>query len=233
MTVKVDFGEMQKLITEVRRAQSSLDAGLKAFSNGAAKPPMEPGHTTTFGNTGAGASCLSAHAQASEVMRTVLTAFSGAVESDAGRLAMALVLYRQMDVASADNLLQLNRNALDVFSTHLMVGGAGKDAQQAAQINRLLGLAGGPSQGNTVVAGDFNAQSGGNSPSAQGIRNFAGQGFDVDTGKIYDGRGGTSQSNLPIDHVLPRGVGSSEATRWERGESDHDGQVVDLTMPNW
>ncbi|MCT2584468.1 hypothetical protein [Actinophytocola gossypii] len=84
-----------------------------------------------------------------------------------------------------------------------------------------------------IVTGDFNATSGGNSPSAREIRELGGQGFDVNGGDIHDGKGGASLSHKPIDHVLPRGVGSSEATRWDRRQSDHDGQEVDVTLPNW
>lgn len=166
-------------------------------------------------------------------MDATLKAFAKTADSDAERLELALALYRKTDADSADNLLEANRNRLDVLSTHLTLNTDGHAQDQAAQINRLRGLAGDQSQGNTVVAGDFNAESTGNSPSAQGIRNFGGQGFDVGAGDIHDGKGGTSASHRRIDHVLPRGVGSSEATRWDRDQSDHDGQVVDLTLPSW
>jgi hypothetical protein len=45
---KVDFDELQKLTTEVRRAQSSLDAGVQGFSNAPAASPTPPTVTTTI-----------------------------------------------------------------------------------------------------------------------------------------------------------------------------------------
>lgn len=245
---KVDFDEVRKLATEVRRAQSSLDAGVQGFANAPSPQPSPPSQTsviagspktwtfpadTTFGNTNAGAACLSAHSQARSTMDAALRAFAKTADSDAERLESALALYRKTDADSADNILAANRNRLDVLTSHLTLNTDGHAQDQAAQVNRLRGLAGDVSQGNTVVSGDFNTESTGNSGSAQGIRAFGGQGFDVHGGDINDGKGGTSASHRRIDHLMPRGVGASEATRWDRDQSDHDGQVVDLTMPNW
>ncbi|MFC6015332.1 endonuclease/exonuclease/phosphatase family protein [Plantactinospora solaniradicis] len=236
-TSRVDFNEVRKLGTEVRRAQSALDAGVQGFSNAPSPATsVRQGRlpvATPFGNTSAGAACLGAQQQASSTMGGVLKAFAATVDSDAERLELALALYRTTDAEAADKLLKTNRNRVDLFSTHLSVADDGHAQDQAKQITELRTMAGDQNLGNTVVAGDFNALSTGNSPSAQAIRDFGRQGFDVNAGDIHDGRGGTSASNRRIDHVLPRGVGASEATRWDRTPSDHDGQVVDLTLSNW
>ncbi|GAA3783807.1 hypothetical protein GCM10022225_84920 [Plantactinospora mayteni] len=245
---KVDFDELQHLATEVRRAQTSLSAGVQGFSgapSAAPAPPVQftvtpnlqqrttiPDAVTTFGNTDAGAACLSAHHQAQSTMGAVLKAFDNTIDSDAERLELALAVYRKTDAEAADRLLATKRNQLDVFSTHMSTGGE-HAPQQARQINDLRTIAGDQTMGNTVVGGDFNSVTTGNSPSAQALRGFGGHGFDVNGGVIHDGRGGTSASNIPIDHVMPRGVGASDAQRWARGQSDHDGQRVDLTLSNW
>lgn len=251
---KVDLDELQKLATEIRRAQSSLDAGVKGFANAPAASPTPPSVTTTiygvptqhylspsttFGNTSAGDTCLGEHQQARSAMDSTLKAFAGTIESDAERLAMAKSTYEKVDAEQADRMLAISRNQLDILTTHLSTTGKNAElvGQQAEQINQLRGLVGDRSTGNMVVTGDFNAQAQAPKPefepSAQAIRNFGGNGFDINGGVIDDGRGGTSKSNLPIDHVMPRGVGAVEAQRWRRDQSDHDGQDVDITMPNW
>jgi hypothetical protein len=245
---KVDFDELGKLTEEVRRAKTSLDAGVQGFGNSPSPQPTAPtrprvmnGYVlpsynipgpTPFGNTSAGESCLGQHAYARSAMDSTLKTFANTIESDYERLRTAMALYRKVDAEQADNMLAINRNQLDVLTTHLTTP-EGQENNQAAQIKQLRDLVGGPANGSTVVTGDFNAGSAGNSASAGQIRDFNGQGFDVNGGQINDGRGGTSLTNKPIDHLMPRGVGSSPATRWDRHPSDHDGQAVDLTMPNW
>ncbi|WP_194814977.1 endonuclease/exonuclease/phosphatase family protein [Nocardia sp. XZ_19_385] len=165
-------------------------------------------------------------------------AFAGTVDSDAERLKSAIALYRVMDAENAEELMLQNSNMLDFLSTHLTRTKGDKHAgDQADQIAKLRGLVADIRNGNVVVGGDFNAEAGGDSPSAQEIRNFDLDGFDTKAGTIHDGPGGqpkgTSEQHYPIDHVLPRGVGSTPAERWDRGESDHDGQRVDVTMPAW
>jgi hypothetical protein len=231
---KVDFDQLAHLGSEVRRAQSSLDAGVQGFA-GAPKvgsSPFVPGSgSTAFGNTGAGATCANAHGQAQGAMGDVLQGMANTIDADAERLELALALYRKTDADAADDMLK-QHNQLDVFSAQLSNAGP-HAAEQTAEIDRLRGLAGDQTAGNTVVAGDFNSGSSGASSSAQAIREFGDQGFDVNAGDIHDGKGGTSLNHHPIDFVMPRGVGASSAQRWDRDQSDHDGQVVDVTLSDW
>lgn len=238
---KVDLDQVENLVAAVRSAQSSLDTGVQLLLQAPSSAPVSSSRVNrslialggSFGNTSGGAACQLAYSEVKPTMDAVLKTFAATADSDAERLELALATYRKTDAESADTLLEINRNKLDVISTHLTKADKEHGPDQAAQINRLRGLAGDPLEGSTVVAGDFNAVATGDSPSAQGIREFGGQGFDVGAGDIHDGKGGTSENHHPIDHVLPRGVGSSEARRWDRGESDHDGQVVDVTLPSW
>ncbi|MEV4617427.1 endonuclease/exonuclease/phosphatase family protein [Asanoa sp. NPDC049573] len=229
---KVDFDQLAHLGSEVRRAQSSLDAGVQGFSGApSAGSPLLPGGAGAFGNTGAGATCTNAQRQAQSAMGAVLQGMAKTIDADAERLEMALALYRKTEADAADEMLK-KHNQLDVFSAQLSNAGP-HAAEQTAEIDRLRGLAGDQTAGNTVVAGDFNSVSSGTSSSAQAIREFGDQGFDVNAGDIHDGKGGTSYSHHPIDFVMPRGVGASSAQRWDRDPSDHDGQVVDVTLSDW
>jgi hypothetical protein len=241
---KVDTEELQKLATEVQRAETSVAAGVQSFS-------QVTGPTgTTFGNTSAGAGCMNAHNQAQSAMGELLKAFDATVDADAQRLTMALRLYQQKDAESADNLLAANRDRLDIISTQLSVDKKdGKDLTQAqaGQINKLNSVTN--DYQNTVIAGDFNAAQGdpknfnpanANTNPKDAFGNLGAQGFDTRAGVLNDhggahGRNGTSLSGYEIDHVMQRGVGNSGAQRWAttEEESDHDGQIVDTTIANW
>lgn len=244
MKVKVDFAELQHLQTEMGRAQSALAHGSKILggtpvSSSHGHLELSMGHFTwesssSFGNTMVGQSCEHAHSEAYSGVTAAMGAFSDTVDSDAERLKLAILLYRNMDDDNAEKLLQATRNGFDLFSAHLSLNGdPGKNAAQAAELQKLLGLAGDPTHGNTIIAGDFNGTFGPEDPNGQRIRDFGSQGFDPYAGQIHDGQGGTSASHRPIDQIIPRGVGTSDALRWERGQSDHDGQRVDVTLPAW
>lgn len=244
MTVsKVDLAELAMLAEEVRRAKTSLDAGVQGFSQAPTASPSPPTMTrsiygvqtrqyvgsapTIFGNTSAGDACLGAHSWARSGMDGTLKAFAGTVESDHGRLEMAWSTYKKNDAEAADRMLEISRNRLDILTTHLST------KNQSGQIKELNKLVGDPSKGNMIVTGDFNATSTPGTPSGDEIQNFGKKGFDVGGGVINDGQGGTSATHRPIDQVMPRGVGALPAQRWNREQSDHDGQLVDIVLPNW
>lgn len=243
----VEITELRELLKEVRRAQSSLDHGVQLFGGGRAAMPsslrvgtgspfpaeIPMGDRTPFGNTGAGKDLARTHTHAFGSGERTLDAFANTVDADAERMELAILLYRSMDAGNAENLLRQNRSSLDVLSTHLTVDSDGHEQDQVGQINRLLGIAGGPTDGNTIIGGDFNTNRDRDYPGAHAIGGFTGQGFDPDAGRIDDGLGGTSASHLPIDYVMPRGVATSDAERWDRDFSDHDGQRVDVTLPAW
>src|SRR5690606_36009014 len=234
MRVKVDLNELRTLEGEVRRAVTALDHGSRILSDAVPGPQASAyGGDRVFGNTSAGSMVLTLHEwTALPAVKAAMKAFSGTVEADAERMEFAISLYGSMDAGNAERLLQSDRQGFDLVSVHLSNGGEHSELQ-ARQIERLRALFSNGPMGNVVIGGDFNATSIGNGDSAQQIQKFRAEGFDVDAGRIDDGRGGTSASNIPIDHILPRGVGSTPAERWEREESDHDGQQVDVTLPAW
>jgi hypothetical protein len=247
---KVEIEELRGLADQVRRAHSSVEAG----KDGLAKVPTSNLQGTAFGNTPASSNCLRASHDSRVALGTALEAFSTTVDSDTERLNAALRLYQQTDAENADKFLEANRNRLDVLSTHLTKADEPEHKQvQADQINRL-GQVTGDNQ-NTVIGGDFNAIQDtnkpetpvansdqpryANTPQGRAFGNLGQQGYDTDAGFLTEpggeGKYGTSISDSRIDHLMPRGVGASDATRWAatEEESDHDGMVVDVRMPNW
>jgi hypothetical protein len=252
MTVsKVEIDELRGLADQVRRAHSSVEAG-KA---GLAKAPEAKLSGTAFGNTPEGPNCLRAARDSLVALGAALEAFSTTVDSDVERLTTALRVYQQTDAENADKFLEANRNRLDVLSTHLTTTGKpGHEQAQADQI-KMLGKLTGDGQ-NTVIGGDFNAEQHkntsqtpvgnsdqprySNDPAGRAFSDLGQQGYDTDAGYLGGdpggkGQFGTSKSDLRIDHLMPRGVGANDATRWwaTEEESDHDGMVVDVQMPNW
>jgi hypothetical protein len=247
---KVEIEELRGLADQVRRAHSSVEAG----KDGLGKAPVPNIQGTAFGNTTAGPNCLRAAHDSRVALGAAVEAFSTTVDSDTERLNAALRLYQQTDAENADKFLEANRNRLDVLSTHLTKADEPEHKQvQADQINRL-GQVTGDNQ-NTVIGGDFNAiqdtnksetpvgnsdqQRYANTPQGRAFGNLGQQGYDTDAGFLTEpggvGKYGTSISDSRIDHLMPRGVGASDATRWAatEEESDHDGMVVDVRMPNW
>jgi exonuclease III len=247
---KVEIEELQGLADQVRRAHSSVEAG----KDGLANAPVPNLQGTAFGNTPVGPNCLRAAHDSRVALGAALEAFSTTVDSDTERLTTALRVYQQTDAENADKFLEANRNRLDVLSTHLTKTDEPEHKQvQVDQINRLGQLTG--DNQNTVIGGDFNAvqdtnnaktpvansdqPSYTNKPEGQAFGNLGRQGYDTDAGFLTTpgdtGKYGTSITDSRIDHLMPRGVGANDATRWaaEDKESDHDGIVVDVRMPNW
>ncbi|MEV6275076.1 hypothetical protein [Nocardia sp. NPDC051832] len=244
MSFTVNEARLQWLWTEIERAHSALVHGLSILdgaptTTSLADQLLFKANSTPFGNTPGGLACRAAHTEAHGAAKNTLKAFGGTVDGDVERLKLAVGLYLTMDDANAEKFLLSNGNMLDFLSAHLSNLGENNkhSGDQAAQIAKLRGLVSGLENGNVVVSGDFNAKADGDKPSAPEIQNFGPHGFDTDADRIYDGPGGaprgTSESYNEIDHVLPRGVGTTEAERWDRGESDHDGQRLDITIPAW
>ncbi|MFC9894583.1 endonuclease/exonuclease/phosphatase family protein [Nocardia sp. NPDC127579] len=239
--MKVDEAELRKLQTEVVRAHGALVHGVSILNATTTAPSgverlLLGSSETPFGNTGGGKACHAAHSATYTQGTASMSAFAGTVDADAERMKMAIALYLIMEDANAESMLLLKGKTLDFLSAHMSLAGDNA-TEQAAQIEKLRGLVADIRDGNVLVGGDLNAAMNGNDPSARAIQRFGWDGYDTHAGTINDGPNGapkgTSQSYHPIDHVLPRGVGTAPATRWDRGQSDHDGQRVDVTMPNW
>ena len=232
----MDFDEVDRLLTALRQATSVLQQGAETFSantTGDSWLPdiLEPG-SKMFGNTPEGQRCREAYAEDRPVMAAVISAFAVTAEADAERLAFAVHLFQTEDAESADRMLRTGRDRLDVFSTHIDKGD--NVPRQADEINLVGRLADDPRGANTVIAGDFNTEHDGDGLADEAVNNLEDdRGFDVDAGRLNDGQGGTSSSGRYIDYIMSRGVGSTEAERWDRERSDHDGMTTDLTVTDW
>ncbi|GIH08198.1 hypothetical protein Rhe02_62650 [Rhizocola hellebori] len=246
---KMDFPEVDKLLGELSRARDAVGGGAKSFGEasetlgwssyttaigGSVGSWSIPQPELVFGDTEGGGQCWSAHYECKIVMDTVLPAFANTLDSDIERLKTAVMLFHQTDGENADRMLQAARGGLDVLTAHLSTGANPEgEANRAGQLDKMFGQTGNDANA-TLVTGDFNnSPTGVDTPFGKSLNQYGQHGFDVHAGDLHDGQGGTSASHLPIDYVIPRGVGSTEATRWGRDESDHDGQVVDVTIPDW
>jgi endonuclease/exonuclease/phosphatase family metal-dependent hydrolase len=248
---KMDFPEAGKLLEALALARASVADGATAFGQA---PPTVVNHNVVsayggvvsswnvpealpvFGNTAAANACLTAHFESTNLLSSVLTAFANTLDSDVERLKVAIMMFHEADGASADLMLQ-SAKGLDVFSAHLAVrdkNTAVQDEQiQAGQLDQLR-TASGTDAGSAIVAGDFNSEPGSpDSPFGQALDRFGEHGYDPHGGDLHDGQGGTSESHYAIDYLMPRGVATTPATRWDREKSDHDGQVVEVTIPDW
>jgi hypothetical protein len=231
----MDFDEVDRLLTALRQAKSLLEQGAETFSSNTTGdswlPDIFESGSEMFGNTPEGRRCREAYSEDRPVMAALMSAFAATADADAERLEFAIHLFRTEDANAADRMLRIGRDRLDVFSTHIDKGD--DDARQAGEIHVVGELADDP-RANTVIAGDFNTEHDGDDLADDAINSLEeDRGFDVDAGRLNDGQGGTSSSGRYIDYVMPRGVGSTEAERWDRERSDHDGMTTDLTVTDW
>lgn len=233
----MDFDEVDRLLTALRDATSVLQQGDTTFSSDTSGDSwlpdvLEPG-TQMFGNTAAGGRCRDAYFEDRSAMKALLGAFASTADADAERLEFAIHLFRTEDAAAADRMLRTGRDELNVFSTH--IDKDDDDARQAEEIDRVGRIADDPAGANTILAGDFNTEHDNEDEQGdQAINRLEEErGFDVDAGRLNDGEGGTSSGGNYIDYIMGRGVGSTEAERWDRERSDHDGMTTDVTVTEW
>ncbi len=232
----MDFDEVGNLLTALRQAATTLESGSETFrantgTTGLFDIVESMVEVPMFGDTAGGRSINVAYTGGQPVMATLLSAFASTTDADAERLEFAIRLFQTEDAEAADRMLRAGRDRLDVFSTHIDKGD--NDSRQADEINTVGELADDP-RSNTVIAGDFNTEHDGDDLADEAINNLEDErGFDVDAGRISDGQGGTSSEGNYIDYTMTRGVGATEATRWDRERSDHDGIRTNVTVTDW
>ncbi|GIH03767.1 hypothetical protein Rhe02_18340 [Rhizocola hellebori] len=232
----MDFAEVDTLLATLRQATTTLEGGAQTFrantSTGGLFDILESLiEAPMFGNTAGGRSLGLAYSSCQPVMAALLEAFTATSDADGERLEFAIRLFQTEDADAADRMLRAGRDRLDVFSTHVDKGD--DDARQAEEINTIGELADDP-RSNTIVSGDFNTEHSGDDLADDAINSLGeDRGFDVDAGRIDDGHDGTSSGGKFIDYTMTRGVGSTEATRWDHERSDHDGIRTDVTVTDW
>ncbi|HEX6681951.1 MAG TPA: endonuclease/exonuclease/phosphatase family protein [Candidatus Limnocylindrales bacterium] len=233
----MDFDEVDRLLTALRQATSVLEQGGETFSSNTSGNSwlpdiFEPG-SKMFGNTPEGERCRDAYVEDRSTMKALMGAFATTADADAERLEFAIHLFRTEDNDAADRMLRAGRDELNVFSTH--IDKDDDDARQGEEIDRVGRIVDDPAGANTVLAGDFNTEHGNEDEQGdQAINRLEeDRGFDVDAGRLNDGEGGTSSGGNHIDYIMGRGVGSTDAERWDRERSDHDGMTTDVTVTDW
>lgn len=201
--------------------------------------PSVPG-SNAFGNTEKAVSCGSSYSDLQAAADTAAEALAGVLTRDEARLRLVIKVFKQLDHEIADQLLGSASKSLDVYSAHVHSHGLRKNDEpvRADQINRLHGAIDGPS----VIGADLNAETINgdhqtNKISRDAIHGFNDEGYTVYTGATdADGNVvGTSPSGTRIDYVMSSpGVAMAGAPQLvDGGTSDHDGQRVDLIVPDW
>ncbi|WP_433514914.1 endonuclease/exonuclease/phosphatase family protein [Nonomuraea sp. CA-143628] len=201
--------------------------------------PSVPGFNA-FGNTSKAVSCgsdyadtLTAAADASELLGALL-------DRDEKRLRKVIQIFRTTDHEEADRICANSAKSLDVYSAHVHSHGlhGNDETVRAMQIDKLHDSIDGPS----VIGADLNAitedgQTDWKMAGPQSIASFAQEGYTVYSGaSTPDGAiAGTSPTGTRIDHVIgsPSVEFGGRPQLVDGGSSDHDGQKVDLIIPDW
>lgn len=180
-----------------------------------------------FGNTDAAHDCLSAYHHALGAADDAVTRLGAVLDTDVQRLGAAVTTFQQMDHAAADRVFSAAGQGVNVYSAHLHSDGSNDDDfVRAGQIDRLRQAIDGPA----LLGADLNAELDDGNLSSAAVARFGDDGFDVNAGEV----GGTSHSGRSIDYVMPvDGITAGNPTLVDGGTSDHDGQRVDVAIPNW
>ncbi|TMR97443.1 endonuclease/exonuclease/phosphatase family protein [Nonomuraea basaltis] len=239
------FGPVGKLADEVDGARTAVEEGRKALSDSPGAVtyvpvPSVPG-SNAFGNTSKATEAGSAHASVQASADSLAEIFIGVLDSDGERLRKVIKAFKDLDDEIADRLFANAAKGFDVYSAHVHSHGLHEydDYVRTGQINRLHeAMNGGPS----LLGGDLNViTNNGDNPkntsSGDAIGDMAGEGYTVYSGATNaDGDiVGTSPSGTRIDHVAgsPALTMDGQPTLMDGSTSDHDGQVVDVQVPDW
>ncbi|MGV9304029.1 hypothetical protein ACWENQ_17220 [Nonomuraea sp. NPDC004354] len=201
--------------------------------------PSVPG-SNAFGNSEKALSCGSSYADLQAAADEAAEALAGVLTRDAGRLRQVVKVFKELDHETADRLLGSASKSLDVYSAHVHSHGLHKydDPVRAGQIDTLHRAVDGPS----LIGADLNAATNNGAHntrkvSLDAINSFNREGYTVYTGATNaDGDVvGTSPSGTRIDYVISSpGVELAGAPQLvDGGTSDHDGQQVDVVVPDW
>ncbi|MEV0619434.1 hypothetical protein AB0I81_39370 [Nonomuraea sp. NPDC050404] len=239
------FGPMGKLADEVDGARTAVEKGRKSLSEspGAVTYVPVPGvpGSNSFGNTSKATTAGSAHASVQSSAESLAEILVAVLDSDGDRLRKVIKAFKELDDDIADRLFAKAAKGFDVYSAHVHSHGLHEydDYVRTGQIDRLHeAMNGGPS----LMGGDLNVVTNNgvnpkNTTSGDAIGDMSREGYTVYSGATNDdGRVvGTSPSGTRIDHVAGSpafGMGE-QPTLMDGATSDHDGQVVDVQVPDW
>ncbi|MEO3875784.1 hypothetical protein ABGB18_43975 [Nonomuraea sp. B12E4] len=239
------FGPVGDLAAQVDEARTAMDQGRSALSDGPDAVPyvptgVAPG-SNAFGDTSNATAAGSAHADTKAAADKLAEVFTGVLGSDGERLRRVIQAFKDLDDELADRLFAGASQGFDVYSAHVHSHGAHEydDYIRTGQIDRLHeAMNGGPS----IMGGDLNVvtENGDNTKdnsSGAAIQSFTEEGYTVYSGAV-NGDGdvvGTSPSQTRIDHVAgsPAFIMDEQPLLVDGATSDHDGQVLDVQVPDW
>ncbi|WP_406317874.1 hypothetical protein OHA77_11090 [Streptosporangium sp. NBC_01639] len=239
------FSAVSELADQVDEARKAVEQGRTALAGGPGAVtyvpvPSVPG-SNAFGNTGKATSAGSAHADLQAAADGLAEILIGVLDADQGRLRKVVTAFRELDDDIADRLFAGAAKGFDVYSAHVHSHGLHKydDFVRTGQIDKLHDAM---NRGPSLLGADLNiVTNNGDNPkntsSADAIHDLKEEGYTVYSGAANeDGKVvGTSPSGTRIDHVTgsPGLTMNGQPVLVDGATSDHDGQQVDVEIPNW
>ncbi|MFC7592565.1 hypothetical protein ACFQYP_59215 [Nonomuraea antimicrobica] len=239
------FGPVGELAEQVDAARTAVEEGREALaqSPGAVTyvpVPSVPG-SNAFGNTSKATSAGSAHADVQAAADGLAEILVGVLGSDGERLRRVITAFRELDDKIADRLFAGAAEGFNVYSAHVHSHGLHEydDYVRTGQIDRLHeAMNSGPS----LLGADLNVVTNDgdnpkNTTSGDAVGDFADEGYTVYSGAV-NGDGemvGTSPTGKRIDHLAgsPAFTMDQPPRLFDGATSDHDGQAVDVQIPDW
>ncbi|MFC4006088.1 endonuclease/exonuclease/phosphatase family protein [Nonomuraea purpurea] len=238
------FGPVGELAGQVDEARTAVEEGRRALAEGPgavtyAPVPVVPG-SNAFGNTSKATVTGSAHADVQAAADNLAEILIGVLDSDGERIRRVIRAFKELEDDVADRIFAGARQGFGVYSAHVHSHGLHEydDFVRTGQIDRLHeAMNGGPS----LLGGDLNVVTNDgvnpkNNSSGDAINAFAQEGYTVYSGATDENGDvvGTSPSGSRIDHVAGSPAFIMDQPRLMDGAtSDHDGQVVDVQVPDW
>ncbi|MER6946161.1 hypothetical protein ABT294_19220 [Nonomuraea sp. NPDC000554] len=239
------FDPVSKLADQVDEARKKVEEGRTALAGGPGAvtyvPVSSVPSANAFGNTAKANPAGSAHADLQVAADRLAEILAGVLDSDEARLRKVIKAFKELDDKVADRLFAGASKGFDVYSAHVHSHGLHgyDDYVRTGQIDKLHdAMNGGPS----LLGADLNAVTNNgddpkNTSSGAAIHAFKQEGYTVysgatnDDGKIVP----TSPVGTRIDHVAgsPAFIMDKQPTLFDGATSDHDGQRVDVEIPNW
>ncbi|WP_346152645.1 endonuclease/exonuclease/phosphatase family protein [Nonomuraea recticatena] len=241
----MNFDAVGRLAGKVGEARKAVEQGRTALAGGPGAVtyvpvPSVPG-SNAFGDTSRATSAGSAHADLQASAENLAEILIGVLHSDESRLRKVIKAFKELDDEIADRLFARASKGFDVYSAHVHSHGLHEydDFVRTGQIDRLHEAM---NRGPSLLGGDLNVvthhgDNPKNTSSGDAIHDFTKEGYTVYSGAVNeDGKVvGTSPSGTRIDHVAgsPAFTVNGQPVLVDGATSDHDGQQVDVEIPNW
>lgn len=241
----MDFDAVGKLAGKVGEARKAVDQGRTALAGGPGAVtyvpvPSVPG-SNAFGDTSTATSAGSAHAELQASAENLAEILTGVLGSDESRLRKVVKAFKELDDEIADRLFAGADKGFDVYSAHVHSHGLREydDFVRTGQIDTLHEAM---NRGPSLLGADLNVvthhgDNPKNNSSGDAVHDFTDEGYTVYSGAVGDDGKvvGTSPSGTRIDHVAgsPAFVMDGQPVLVDGATSDHDGQQVDVEIPDW